>query len=454
MIARRLAVLSAAAVIASSSCDAQRPADAERAVEVLEGANDLARRHRLAEALEHIESRVGPLDESDLRHPPHAALRERQATLLLRLSRPGEAVPLLEALRRARPGESRIDLHLARALVELDRHEEAVPIFERLPGAERSSELVSYAMALIGSGRKRDGAAVLAGALARDPWLEEGYLHFGRALVALGEPAAAEPFLRHYRAGEEFRRQEQEALQLEFGSQEAEGTNARARALARRGRIFDAMLHHNLALRKKPGLGAAYLDLARLSIFIARPDQAEQVLRTLPRNEQVLEVLGEAHEATGNIEGALASYRAALEMDAGLESIGKRVEALEATGREPDPVAELRRSAAQRMRGKPLSQCVDELLDLARGLASLDRIDDARKLVLFVARLAPEHEEATRRILELFDRPEDVFVRLWALERPDTPEARTRFDSEARRLELDPDAVRDARAGKVVRSSE
>jgi tetratricopeptide (TPR) repeat protein len=347
--------------------------------EVLGRANELAGRHRVAEALQVIErsgaTRVSASPPGDAL----LALREREAQLLLNLARPREAAEILEKLARLRPGSVSVRTSLARARLELGEPVRAAAAFEALGAALPAESLGDFGASLLGAGRARDSVSVLAACLIRDPWDDAASLSMGRALVRLGRVETGEAFLSRYRAGEAHRRAEQEALAFEVGGDEARSLHRRATAERERGRLFEAMQLDNRAIELNRGLGDAYLDLARLSIFLARPGDAVKVLEQLPSNAGAVDVLREAREAAAA---------------------------------EGDP----RATARNAMKGKPLSACVGELLALGDELDRSGHRDDARRLVLFLARLSRPDAAAARAVQRLFDAPTDVFVRLWASE--------------------------------------
>jgi tetratricopeptide (TPR) repeat protein len=393
----------AGALVVSACGPSPSPSAPPDAAALLARAEELASRHRLAEALALLETEGGAGDPAGLEAswsapggraacgsaaPPsaaEAALRERQASLLLALSRPAEARRILEVLARLEQGSAAVARRLAEAHLDLGEPERALALLEALPSEPSAWTL--HARALLGAGRIREAAATLAAALVRDPWLDEAYLLLGRALVRLGEEASAGSLLRRYRDGEGFRRAEQEVLQLEQEGAAAKALHRRGLAEAERGRLYEAMLLFNRTLQAEPGAGEPYLELARLSIFLERRDEAAAVLRKLPPTPAVLELLEAAEEREG--------------------------------AQDPSPegraLAELRAEVRSRQRGQPLSASAAELLRLAGALERAGRLEEARRLLLFVLRLSPGSAAARRELARLSSRPDEVFIRLWAL---------------------------------------
>lgn len=359
------------------------PADVLAVVEGLE------RHHRVSEALLAIESCWNTRAGERTPAAEEGALREKQASLLLNLSRPAEAVKLLEEIRALRSGSNSFLKLLATAYLGAGEPGKAVAAFESLPAALRSSVLLDHGNALAAMGRPEDGAALLAAGLIKDPWSDTGYLSLGRTLSRWGREAAGKMLLERYRGGEPFRRGLEKALQLEFEGEEARGLHWRARAEEERGRLFEAMELENKAIQKNPGLGAAYLDLARLSLFLERPADTIKALKQLPEDPSVLDLLKEAQEqATERSE-------------------------------ESFPPGSLERARCQiraRTQKKTLSESVPELLFLVEAFEQHGEKGDARKLSLFLLRLGPGRKDARQALLRVFDRPGDLFIRLWALE--------------------------------------
>jgi hypothetical protein len=81
-------------------------------------------------------------------------------------------------------------------------------------------------------------------------------------------------------------------------------------------------------------------------------------------------------------------------------------------------------------------------------LIEAGKADDARTLALFLLRLAPAERGAVLTVLDAFDRPEDAFVRLWALASRREPDLQERFGTEAMHLGLDPAALRGLLRGR------
>jgi predicted Zn-dependent protease len=414
---------------------------------VLAEAESLAARHRLAEALAHIEQSAPAFDSRREPSAAEAALRERQARLLVTLSRPREAAAMLEELYAALPERESARAALAGALFEAGEAARAAELFASLSPRGRRSQLEPYGRALVEAGRLDAGTAVLAALLVADPWREEGYLHLGRTLARAGNERVARLFLERYRRGEAWRRAEQEALGLEYGGEEAKALHRRARAEEERGRLYEAMELHRAAIRRHPGLGPAYLDLARLSIFLAQPGEAVRVLESIAareRNAGLLAMLARAHEAAGALEAAKRGYAEALAEDPQLAGVRERLDRLErgeppqgVDEPEPEAVRRVRESVRDRVRGVALSHSVSDLLDLVAAQRAHGRPDDARRLGLFVWRLAPGDAEVREAVLASFDREEDAFVRLWILAQAGGEAGASRFAAELAALGID-----------------
>jgi len=412
----------------------------------LKTADELAGRHRVAEALAEVEralERAGERDSTAKRK-----LLERRGTLLLSLSRPEEAVRAMEESRLPAPGGTGGARWLAQAYLESGEPSKAVEVFATLEGKDRLDCLPEQGKALVEAGRVEEGVHAIAAGLLHDPWRDSAYLAYGRALVRAGREKEAAPFLERHRAGESLRKLEDDALAFEYRGDVSRALLARARAERSRGRLHEAIDLLHAALRQKPDFGDAVLELARISIFLSRPDDALDVLRKLPRNPAALAVLGEAEEAAGNLTEAAAAYREAISGDRELMLAAEGLLRVEARrrGEEGDPGNEglhaLRKSARDRMQGKQLSKSVEDLLFLVEGLAASGRTKEARALSLFVVRIAPPLGDIVLATAELHDDPSEAFIRLWLLDRVKCPPTEERFRKEAEQLRLDPDRLR------------
>jgi predicted Zn-dependent protease len=412
----------------------------------LKAADDLAGRHRVAEALAEVERALERAGERD--SPAKRKLLERRGTLLLSLSRPAEAARAIEKAGLPAPGGTGAARWLAQAYLESGEPSKAVEVFAGLEGKDRLDCLPEEGKALVESGKTAEGIHAIAAGLLHDPWKESAYLAYGRALVRAGREKEAAPFLERHRVGESLRKLEDSALAFEYRGDIARAHLARARAERSRGRLQEAIELLHAALRQKPDLGDAVLELGRISIFLCRPDDALDILRKLPRNPAVLAVLGEAEEAAGNLTEAAAAYREAISGDPALVAAAEGLLRVEARrrGEEGDAGKEglhaLRKSARDRMLGKPLSRSIEDLVYLVEGLAASGRTSDARALSLLVVRIAPPSGDLVLASAELHDDPSEAFIRLWLLDRVKSPPTEERFRKEAGQLGLDPDRLR------------
>ena len=245
----------------------------------------------------------------------------------------------------------------------------------------------------------------------RDPWAREPYLQLGLALIASGSKADGRVFLKRYREGEAYRAAEQKALTFEHGGKSAAALHIRALAERDRGHLFAAMVLDNRAIKLNAGFGLAYLDLARLTLFLERPQDAVEVLERLSRNPTVDEILSEARAR------------------------------LKQTGA-PDEVDVIRLRVGREMRGLGLRKSVPHLLRLAEDLHRLGELEDARRLVLFLRGLAPGDSAVAAAVAPICAEPEDVFFRLSATSSLATADAREQFDADLAGLGVDPGLTR------------
>lgn len=414
---------------------------------VLLEAEELSARHRVVEALDVIEAYASSRASKAPVTKDEAPLWEKRAALLLNASRGREAEDVLRELRQSGEFGPYRKLLLAECHLQQGAHGKAVVAYQELPSEKRLEALLDYARATLRSGHADEGAAIAAAALLRDPWLDDAYLAFGRALMRLGRESLAETFLLKYRAGEAYREAMLRVVELEFGGLRDQALLEESRAERERGRLWEAMQIANRALKDDPRLGSAYLELARISLLLERPWDAIPHLRKLPDRADVLELLAEAYERAGDTEQARRAYEAALEKEPGRADLRERLARL-ADGAPPTPLEAARRDVRLLIRERPLSRCVPQLLGLAEAYAAHGEAAAARTLGLFLVRLTPADSAVRTRVARLFDRPEEVFVRLWLL--APVREARDGLDRDLERLGLRPDFVRRASKGEAI----
>ena len=360
-----------------------------------------------------LEDGLAKLEDALAADPRHADSRLLKAWVLWRVARLDEAAEILEALRRDLPSDPRVLRQLALLLVDQARFEEALSALDLLsPEGVREDERLSLARAeaLLGAGRIDDAARAAAGILAEDPWASKGYHLLSRIDLRRGLEAQALAWGERYRADEPLRDAEQAALAFERAGDRAAALEIRGRALRARGRWHEAMGLLNEAVRADPGYLPAYLELARLSSDIERPDDAVRALGTLPERPEVLGALGDAHLVAERFEEAAAAYE-----KAGARDRAARARELSLRGAPDDPLSAARREARLAQRGEPLTRSAAVLLELARRSALSGDRPRARALSLFAAQLAPKDAAGWLAVSELHDRPEDAFVRIGAL---------------------------------------
>ena len=358
------------------------PADSKPRPAVLTEVLRLRRSHRLTEALALLEREI--TRDGALEADPH--VRIERASLLLNFDRFDEANRELSALRDSKQLDQRGLTLYAQVRAGLGNHADAIASWLALEksGQRLSGEtLRSLARSLLAQGKAADALERLATALADDPWLDAAYLDLGHAYALLGRAALAKPFQVRYRALEPVRRKEDEVLRLEHEGRAAPAAHARGEAELLRGRLHRAMLAFNAALNADRAYGPAFLALARLSARLERQDDALRQLASQPAHPEVDTVRGEIQ----------ASLAVALDLDQ------KR--------------AELR----ERIRTKPLGACVSELIELAQASKAAGDSPRSREIALFAAELDPRSVEAQRAAADVFDAPDETFVRWWALRR-------------------------------------
>src|SRR5437870_3351410 len=140
-------------------------------------------------------------------------------------------------------------------------------------------------------------------AVAIDPGSSIGQLSLGLALARHGKLAEA---VEHYEA----------ALRLEPGYVDAD--YALGNALARQGKLAEAIAHYEQALKTKPdhadahsNMGAALVGQGKLAEAI---EHYQQALRAKPDHADAHTNLGEALAQQGKLDEAIEHYRRALEI--------------------------------------------------------------------------------------------------------------------------------------------
>src|SRR5947199_111543 len=148
-----------------------------------------------------------------------------------------------------------------------------------------------------------DSEKLWSHAVAIDPGSSIGQLSLGLALARHGKLAEA---VEHYEA----------ALRLEPGYVDA--NYAWGNALARQGKLAEAIAHYEQALKTKPdhadahsNMGAALVGQGKLAEAI---EHYQQALRAKPDHADAHTNLGEALAQQGKLDEAIEHYRQALEL--------------------------------------------------------------------------------------------------------------------------------------------
>lgn len=350
-------------------------------------------------------------------------LRRQHAFLLMTFSRLDAAVTVLGGLLQASRADSVALLLLGRCHARLGSFGDALKAYERLPDRTRQAELLDYGKVLLGAGRIESALTALAACLVRDPWLDAGYLAYGRALVRAGKPDDARVFLERYRKAEPFRRAEAEALRHERGRMLGLAQWKRGMGELDRDNLFGARERFRAAIRIDPGTAEAYLGLGRVSLVLDRPHRTIAFLRKLPPEAPFLALQGEAFELLGDHGAARGLYRQAREIDptlnAAVEGLQRLDEGRERSKRDEAPeVASVRARVRQQTRKLELEKSTLALTELAQALyrtGSADEMAEAERVVLCLQQVAPTDGGVRQSVIEIAQREELVFFRLQAL---------------------------------------
>jgi tetratricopeptide (TPR) repeat protein len=269
-----------------------------------------------------------------------AALKVLGEALLLQ-GRAEEALTIVQRAAQARPGDSALQLQLARALMALERLDEAV-------GAYRE---------------------------AHAP-LELAQLHLTR-----GEPAQAEPLLRKA---------------LEQRPQDASVHTALGEACQRQQRFEEAETHYRRALELDARQFVAQVRLSDVLRETGRVEEAEAAARrALELDDEAVAShfsLGMAHKARGRMEPAMRAFRRALELDPGAT---QAMQQLALSLREEDRLEEAEAQLRAAVRLRPGSAAL--LADHGMVLADLMRYDEALACLERALELAPHSVMAINR---------------------------------------------------------
>ena len=419
------------------------------ATDVLANVRELASRHRVVEAIEAISAYAAARTEDhSLTVKPLSAtertLWEEWGALLVTASRPEDAVQVLEVLGPGRSSGRSVRRLLARAHVALGEFAEAWTLLEGLRAVDRAELWRPHAEAAAGLGRDADALAIVAAALVADPWLDEGYLVLGR-LLSRQSPSNGEVFLERYRAGEEHRQELDRAVEFEFEGQAGRAAVHRAYVERRRGNLFRHMELCRDALAADPKLGPAYLELARLSLFVERPWDALKVLEQLPKGPEALLVTAEAQAATNDVPKARQTLKEAATYSETRDAAAALSRALDAPRTE---LLKMRRFVRQRLRAKGLSQSGPELEELAAAYRAEGRDSEARSILLFLVRVAPKDVALRERVALALSEPVEAFHRLRLWRSLEGAGAASAWERELERLGIAPDRVRRVLAGE------
>ena len=267
--------------------------------------------------------------------------------------------------------------------------------------------------------------------------------------MRLGRESSAETFLARYHGGEAYRQAMIQVVEFEFRGQRSHALLERAKAERERGRLWEAMQIANQALKEDPRLGSAYLELARLSLFLERPWDAIPQLEKLPHRADVLALLAEAYAQAGETERARRTYEAALGKEPGRADLAEGLAGLE-SGVPQDSLEVVGRDVRRRIREKSVTHSVPDLLRLAEAYSRDGKHAEARALGLFLVRLNPRDSGARLKATRFFQRPQDVFFRLWLLAPVSSAGARKESEHEIGALGLRPELVSRALNGGAI----
>ncbi len=328
-------------------------------VDSLARARDHLSRRQYAPALE-------AFDEVLAIDPSHVDARRLKAEIFYNTARLAEAEKLLVGLREEAVANLDVLWGLAMIYKDRMRFAEALTLFESLPLKERP--LVPMAQTLTGVGRHDDAANWLGQHLAANPFDSKSYYLLSKIEFRRGRESQGQFWGDFYRGDDKNRADDGAARGMEFHGKPLEGMLFRARSLCQRGRWFDGMQEATRALRSNQNVPLAYFLIGQVMAF------------------------------TGNSTDAVKALTSALAIDAGNPTATKLL---------ADEKKKLAASGGK----------LHTPLDAARRFVALGEHDQARAAALFAAQSRPKDLSALRLVAQLFNRPQDAFVRLWAWQR-------------------------------------
>jgi ADP-heptose:LPS heptosyltransferase/tetratricopeptide (TPR) repeat protein/glycosyltransferase involved in cell wall biosynthesis len=256
-------------------------------------ADTYLRRGQIEAAAEQLRALAVGGDPADL---------QKFGQVLLRLSRPEEAVPVLQQCVTREPTATRHRL-LGSALLRLSRNDEAYASYQQALAVEpdRPESLSECGQVLLRLKRPHDALRTFERLTEVAPSEKRAYLGAGRAQIALGEPAAAAQIFERGLAacGEDLE------MLLELARLRARGGD-RVAAMEVLGRILAA----------KPDHLAAALEYIRQAMtarkFGPAKEVADKLIAQHPEHPEVLFEFGRVCLETAQPERARESFEAAL----------------------------------------------------------------------------------------------------------------------------------------------
>jgi len=240
--------------------------------------------------------------------PNHFGSLQNLGVLYTNLSRPTEAVSLLQKALEQDPNSADACVNLGNALQALNRHQEAIVAYDRALAIEPSlaSAHNNYGNALLMLNRPADAVTRYEKAIAINPGYAEAHYHLGCALQALDRH-------REAMARYEF------ALAVKPGYVEAH--NNLGNALQALDRPEAAVAHYRRAITIKPDYAEAWMNLAAVLLSLGRHEEAvaclEKLMAMRPDFAEVHHGLGNAYEALCRHEEAIACFQRSIALRPG-----------------------------------------------------------------------------------------------------------------------------------------
>jgi tetratricopeptide (TPR) repeat protein len=325
----------------------------------------------LARAKQHLARRQYPpaleaFDEVLALDPKHFDARRLKAEILYNTAKLDAAESILIALQKESAGNLDVVWGLAMIRKDQMRFAAALTLFRSMPVAERP--MFPMAETLTGVGRHDEAVNWLGRYLARNPFDSKAYYLLSKIEFRRGRESSGKFWGDFYRGRDRQRREDGQARGMEHAGKPLDAMMFRAQKMCERGRFFEGLRELTRVLQANNAVPMAYY------------------------------MIGQIMANVGNSAAAITAFDRVLTLNPG------------------EPQVTTMRAAEQKKLATAGGRVLSAV-DAAKRFASRAQHDDARNAALFAAQSNSKDLAALRLVVQLFDRREDTFVRLWALEK-------------------------------------